>query len=61
MVQKLRDEYRADIDLVKLASELVVDAIVPMDSLRSEVARRFARHEGKQEPRPSKRHMVPPM
>jgi acetyl-CoA carboxylase carboxyltransferase component len=61
MVQKLRDEYRADIDLVKLASELVVDAIVPTDSLRSEVARRFARHEGKSEVRPPKRHIVPPM
>jgi acetyl-CoA carboxylase carboxyltransferase component len=61
MVKKLRDEYRADIDLVKLASELVVDAVVPMESLRSEVARRFARHAGKKEPRPQKRHMVPPM
>jgi acetyl-CoA carboxylase carboxyltransferase component len=61
MVQKLRDEYRADIDLVKLASELVVDAVVPMESLRAEVARRFARHAGKKEPRAQKRHMVPPM
>jgi acetyl-CoA carboxylase carboxyltransferase component len=61
MVQKLRDEYRADIDLVKLASELVIDAVIPMDSLRSEVARRFARHADKDEPRPPKRHMVPPM
>ena len=26
-VKKLRDEYRADIDLIKLASELVVDAV----------------------------------
>ncbi len=33
-VQPLRDEYRADIDLVKLASELVVDAVVPGDELR---------------------------
>jgi acetyl-CoA carboxylase carboxyltransferase component len=29
LVVKLRDEYRADIDLEKLASELVIDAIVP--------------------------------
>jgi methylmalonyl-CoA decarboxylase subunit alpha len=61
MVQKLRDEYRADIDLVKLASELVVDAVIPMDALRTEVARRFARHADKEEPRPAKRHLVPPM
>lgn len=61
MVQKLRDEYREDIDLVKLASELVVDAVVPTESLRAEVARRFARHADKEEPRPPKRHLVPPM
>lgn len=61
MVQKLREEYRADIDLVKLASELVVDAVVPTDSLRAEVARRFARHADKGEARPPKRHIVPPM
>ena len=61
MVQKLRDEYREDIDLVKLASELVIDGIIPMDSLRSEVARRFARHADKIETRPAKRHMVPPV
>ncbi len=61
MVQKLRDEYREDIDLVRLASELVIDGIVPMDALRSEVARRFARHADKIEPRPAKRHMVPPV
>ena len=61
MVQKLRDEYREDIDLVRLASELVIDGIVPMDALRSEVARRFARHADKIEARPAKRHMVPPV
>ena len=61
MVQKLRDEYREDIDLVRLASELVIDGIVPMDALRSEVARRFARHADKIEPRSAKRHMVPPV
>ena len=32
-VQKLRDEYRADVDILKLASELVVDEIVPGDEL----------------------------
>ena len=36
-VQKLRDEYRADVDIYKLASELVVDEIVPGDSLRAEL------------------------
>ncbi|MEZ4298053.1 MAG: acyl-CoA carboxylase subunit beta [Polyangiaceae bacterium] len=61
LVQKLRDEYRSDIDLVKLASELVVDAVIPTEALRSEITRRFARNEGKEEVRPPKRHLVPPM
>ena len=39
---KLRDEYRADIDLYKLASELVIDAVIPGDRLRAEIAARFA-------------------
>src|SRR5215469_13211869 len=29
LVTKLRDEYREDIDILKLASEMVVDAVVP--------------------------------
>jgi acetyl-CoA carboxylase carboxyltransferase component len=61
LVQRLRDEYRTDVDLVKLASELVVDAIVPTAALRMEVARRFERYEKKHEARPKKKHMVPPM
>src|SRR5256712_8882587 len=40
-VQQLRDEYRADIDIYKLAAEQVVDAIVPGDPLREEIVKRF--------------------
>ncbi len=60
-VQKLRDEYREDVDLQKLASELVVDALVPFEDLRSEVVRRFTLAAGKREPRPRKKHLVPPV
>jgi methylmalonyl-CoA decarboxylase subunit alpha len=60
-VAKLRDEYRRDIDIGKLASELVIDAVIPFDSLRAEVARRFARYESKHQTRPSKKHLVPPV
>src|SRR6266508_2717723 len=42
-VDQLRAEYRADIDLYKLASELVVDAVVPFERLRTEIVARFAR------------------
>src|SRR5581483_10224544 len=36
-VAERREEYRADIDLMKLASEMVVDAVVSGDSLRDEI------------------------
>jgi acetyl-CoA carboxylase carboxyltransferase component len=41
-VDELRAQYRADIDIKKLASNLHVDAIVPGDDLRAELARRYA-------------------
>lgn len=61
LVAKLREEYRADVDLVKLASELVVDAVVQPERLRHEIALRLARAAGKREERPRKKHMVPPV
>ena len=41
LVRQLRAEYESDIDLVKLASELVVDAVVGFDDLRKEIATRL--------------------
>jgi acetyl-CoA carboxylase carboxyltransferase component len=60
-VASLREEYKADIDLMKLASELVIDAVVPGERLRTEISARFARFEDKVEPRPRRKHMVPPV
>jgi acetyl-CoA carboxylase carboxyltransferase component len=60
-VAKLRAEYREDIDLYKLASELVVDAVVPFENLRRELAVRFARLMSKRETRDPKKHLVPPV
>jgi acetyl-CoA carboxylase carboxyltransferase component len=40
-VEALRAEYRADVDLSKLAADLHVDAIVPGDRLRGELSRRL--------------------
>ncbi|HVU03110.1 MAG TPA: acyl-CoA carboxylase subunit beta [Polyangiaceae bacterium] len=61
LVAELREEYRKDVDLKKLASELVVDAVIPFERLRAEVAARFDRFADKREPRPAKKHLVPPM
>lgn len=60
-VQKLRDEYRADIDLLKLASELVVDQVVLWPQLRGEIIKRFRRLKGRPQARPKKKHIVPPV
>ncbi len=60
-VAKLRDEYRADVDLMKLASELVIDAVIPAERLRDELVSRFARYAHKREIPPKKKHMVPPV
>src|SRR6266480_1745723 len=46
-VEKLREEYAADIDILHLASELVVDAMIEPDDLRAEVARRFELSAGR--------------
>jgi acetyl-CoA carboxylase carboxyltransferase component len=59
-VTKLRDEYRANIDVMKLASEMAVDAVVPGDRLRDEIRIRFDRFEGERR-RPPKKHIVSPV
>ena len=60
-VAKLSAEYKADIDLMKLANELVVDAVVPGERLRDELTVRFARYATKSQPRPRRKHLVPPV
>jgi methylmalonyl-CoA decarboxylase subunit alpha len=60
-VEKLRAEYRAQIDLHKLASALVIDAIVPGEQLRSELVRRLAYMQTKSDERLPKKHCVYPV
>jgi len=59
-VQRLADEYRRDIDIYKLASELIVDAVVPAGELRDEIARRLAIYAGRRRDRPARHHGVFP-
>jgi acetyl-CoA carboxylase carboxyltransferase component len=61
MEEKLRREYREDIDIERLASELVVDAIVPPAALRDEIARRLAVAAGRRDAPPRKRRSVTPV
>jgi methylmalonyl-CoA decarboxylase subunit alpha len=57
---ELMQEYAAGVDLLKLASEMVVDAIVQPPDLRAELVRRFARYAGKAREWPAKRNAIPP-
>jgi acetyl-CoA carboxylase carboxyltransferase component len=60
-VAAMRDQYRADIDVLRLASDMVVDAVVSGDKLRDEIRQRLERHAGKREPRAPKKHLVSPV
>jgi methylmalonyl-CoA decarboxylase subunit alpha len=60
-VQALRDEYRADVDLLKLASELVVDEVVPGDELRGQLERRFEVYSRRFRAPAAKKHGVLPV
>jgi propionyl-CoA carboxylase beta subunit len=60
-VEELRREYAEDIDVLHLASELVIDAVVPPEELRGELIRRFALAAGKRREWPAKRNPVTPV
>jgi len=53
---ELREEYREDIDAHRMASEVVIDEIVPPSDLRTELAARFAFYESVEKDRPDKKH-----
>jgi acetyl-CoA carboxylase carboxyltransferase component len=60
-VKARRAEYEADVDLLRLASDLVLDAIITPGELRAELLRRFAALRHKVRALPDKRHGVPPV
>jgi propionyl-CoA carboxylase beta subunit len=59
--EELRREYAEDIDILHLASELVVDAVVQPEDLRAEIVRRFALADGKARDWPDKRNPITPV
>ena len=60
-VAEQRRIYEEDVDLLRLASELVVDAVIDWGDLRSEILRRLTRAAGKTRHFSDKRHGVPPV
>jgi len=60
-VQERRREYEQDVDLLRLASDLVVDAVVQPEDLRAEVVARLAAAAGKDRRFSDRHHGVPPV
>src|SRR6266508_4377736 len=60
-VEEKRRAYSEDVDILRLASENVVDAVVQPDDLRGELVRRLAAADGKDRSFSDRRHGVPPV
>jgi methylmalonyl-CoA decarboxylase subunit alpha len=59
--EELRREYAEDIDILHLASELVVDAVIQPEDLRGELVKRYRAAESKSRDWPAKRNPVHPV
>ncbi len=59
--EELRAEYKEEIDILHLASELVIDAVVAPGELRSELVKRFAAYASRERSWPAKHNAVTPV
>ena len=59
--KELEDEYREDIDLYKLAANLIVDDVVEPGELRAKLIARFRAYATRRSARPERKHGVPPV
>lgn len=60
-IKEKQDEYKDDIDIYRLASEMVIDAIVEPDKLRDELIRRYDVYEPKNIVFTERKHGVYPV
>jgi acetyl-CoA carboxylase carboxyltransferase component len=61
LTEQLRADYEEDIDVLRLAGELVVDDVVEPEDLRTQLIRRFAAAAGKDRSFSRRRHGVTPV
>ena len=59
--KQLEAEYSADVDLYKLASNLIVDDVVEPEDLRETLIKRFRAYATRVSPRPERKHGVLPV
>jgi acetyl-CoA carboxylase carboxyltransferase component len=60
-VEKLRAEYAEEIDILHLASELVVDAVIQPEDLRGELVKRYALYASRDRSWPAKHNPITPV
>ncbi len=60
-IEKMRQEFREDIDVYRLASELIIDAVVTKNELRNELIQRLGVYSTKKKNTPDKKHGVRPV
>jgi acetyl-CoA carboxylase carboxyltransferase component len=60
-IDEQRAIYEEDVDLLRLASELIIDAIVEPEQLRDELIRRIGAARGRSRHFSERRHGVPPV
>ena len=60
-IQQMREEYREDIDIYRLASEMIIDGVIPANSLRNELEVRFQAYMSKYVIFSEKKHPVHPV
>jgi acetyl-CoA carboxylase carboxyltransferase component len=60
-IAQKREEYKKDIDIYRLASEQVVDDIIPPERLRKDLTQRLSFYRSKLVPKESRKHAVYPV
>jgi methylmalonyl-CoA decarboxylase subunit alpha len=60
-IEEKRKEYKEDIDIYRLASEMVIDGIIPANSLRDELVNRFEAYSSKYVIFSERKHSVYPV
>jgi acetyl-CoA carboxylase carboxyltransferase component len=59
--KELEDEYREDVDLYKLAANLIIDDVVEPEHLRETLIARFKAYSTRASQRPNRKHGVTPV
>ncbi len=60
-IEQKREEYKEDIDIYHLASEMVIDGIIPANSMRKELVNRFEAYSSKYLIFSERKHAVYPV